>query len=119
MEPKLLPDQISCYREIVFNNLAFVDKTRFIQKLEEQHIKVPLFLRPSRFGKTLLTDILSEYYDIDTAEDFEKLFGDTYIGKNPTAARNSYYILRFDFSGIDSAHLEKNFFDTVLFLQTI
>ena len=113
MEPKLLPDQISCYREIVFNNLAFVDKTRFIQKLEEQHIKVPLFLRPRRFGKTLFTDILSEYYDIDTAEDFEKLFGDTYIGKKPTAARNSYYILRFDFSGIDSAHLEKNFFDTV------
>ena len=113
MESKLLPDQISSYREIVFNNLAFVDKTMFIQKLEDKHIKVPLFLRPRRFGKTLFTDILSEYYDVDNACYFEKLFGNTYIGKNPTATRNSYYILRFDFSGIDYSHLEINFFETV------
>lgn len=113
MESKLLPDQVSSYREIVFNNLAFVDKTMFIQKLEEKLINVPLFLRPGRFGKTLFTDILSEYYDVDNAFDFEKLFGNTYTGKNPTATRNSYYILRFDFSGIDSSHPEKNFFETV------
>jgi hypothetical protein len=113
MNMKLLPNQISCYREIVFSNLAFVDKTMFIRKLEEQHVKVPLFLRPRRFGKTLFTDVLSEYYDIDTVGDFERLFGGTDIGKNPTEQRNSYYILRFDFSGIDSAHLEKNFFETV------
>ena len=113
MNMKLLPNQISSYREIVFSNLAFVDKTMFIRKLEEQHVKVPLFLRPRRFGKTLFTDVLSEYYDIDTAGDFERLFGGTDIGKNPTEQRNSYYILRFDFSGIDSAHLEKNFFETV------
>ena len=113
MDLKLLPNQISSYREIVLSNLAFVDKTMFIRMLEERHIKVPLFLRPRRFGKTLFTDILSEYYDIDTAADFERLFGSTDIGKNPTEQRNSYYILRFDFSGIDSAHLEKNFFETV------
>ena len=113
MNMKLLPNQISSYREIVFSNLAFVDKTMFIRKLEEQHVKVPLFLRPRRFGKTLFTDVLSEYYDIDTAGDFERLFGGTDIGKNPTEQRNSYYILRFDFSSIDSAHLEKNFFETV------
>ncbi len=71
MNMKLLPNQISSYREIVFSNLAFVDKTMFIRKLEEQHVKVPLFLRPGRFGKTLFTDVLSEYYDIDTAGDFE------------------------------------------------
>ena len=34
---------------------------------------------------------------------FEKLYGETYIGKNPTKLKNSYHILRFNFSGIDTS----------------
>ena len=29
------------------------------------------------------------------------MFGDTYIGKNVTPLANKYFIMRFDFSGID------------------
>ena len=32
----------------------------------------------------------------------KKLFGNTYIGKNPTRLKNSYHILKFNFSGIDT-----------------
>ncbi|MBF0225029.1 MAG: hypothetical protein HQK76_06195 [Desulfobacterales bacterium] len=46
-------------------------------------------------------------------EDFEKLFGDTYIGKNPTLLRNSFFVLHLDFSIIDPtgdiADIEKGF----------
>ena len=110
MKLKLLPEQISSYSELITGNYAFVDKTRFIELIEKKGLKVPLFLRPRRFGKTLFSNILADYYDISTAHIFNELFADTYIGKNPTPNRNSCYILRLDFSGIDSRNLEANFF---------
>ena len=40
------------YEEIIRDNRYFVDKTAYIQKLET--VKNPVFLRPRRFGKSLL-----------------------------------------------------------------
>ena len=37
---------------------------------------------------------------------YEELFSKTYIGKNPTKNKNSYHILRFNFSGIDTTNIE-------------
>ena len=37
---------------------------------------------------------------------FDTLFGDLYIGKNPTPKRNSYFVVRFSFSGIDTTSVE-------------
>ena len=62
-----------------------------------------MFLRPRKFGKTLFTSVLENYYDKNKVEKFEKLYGNTYIGKNPTSLKNSYCILRFNFSGIDTS----------------
>ena len=36
----------------------------------------------------------------------EKLFSETYIGKNLTPLKNSYHILKFNFSGIDTSSVE-------------
>jgi len=44
--------------------------------------------------------MLEYYYDIYTKDRFDELFGDLYIGKNPTTERNQYMILNLDFSGI-------------------
>ena len=60
-------------------------------------------MRPRKFGKTLFTSVLENYYDVKKKEKFETLFQNTYIGKNPTKLKNSYYILRFNFSGIDTS----------------
>ena len=62
-----------------------------------------MFLRPRKFGKTLFTSVLENYYDILKVDKFEKLFGQTYIGKNPTLNKNKYHILKFNFSGIDTS----------------
>ena len=78
----------------------------YIEKLENIAEKRIMFLRPRKFGKTLFTSTLEYYYDIKAVEKFEKLYGDTYIGKNPTALKNSYHILRFNFSGIDTSSVE-------------
>jgi len=83
------------------NNL-YVDKTKFIEKLESSpNLRRAFYLRPGRFGKSLFVSMLNYYYAIEEKEKFEKLFGDLYIGKNPTENRNKYYILKFDFSGMD------------------
>ena len=110
---RLLPKLISSYSELIEKNFVYVDKTKFIELIEKRGLKVPLFLRPGRFGKTLFTDLLAQYYDLNSRDNFEKLFSKTYIGINPTPQRNSFYILRMDFSGIDQKNLEENFFLSV------
>ncbi|MEA3267151.1 MAG: AAA family ATPase, partial [Candidatus Fermentibacteria bacterium] len=91
----------------------FVDKTRYIEELEELGSRFLFFLRPRRFGKSLWLSILEHYYDVNKNERFEELFGDTYIGKNPTPLRNSYPILKLNFSGLSTQgsyeEIEKSF----------
>ena len=98
-----MPYGISNYEELVTENYYYVDKTEYIEKLEELPEKRIMFLRPRKFGKTLFTSVLENYYDKNKKESFEKLYGNTYIGKNPTKLKNSYCILRFNFSGIDTS----------------
>ena len=99
---KKLPYGISDYERIIENNYYYVDKTMYIEKLENLAEPYIMLLRPRKFGKTLFTSVLENYYDVKKKDKFEELFGETYIGKNPTKLKNSYYILRFNFSGINT-----------------
>ena len=103
---KKLPCGISNYEKIVEQNYEYVDKTEYIEKLENLSEPNIMFLRPRKFGKTLFTSVLENYYDILKVDKFEKLFENTYIGKNSTPRKNSYHILRFNFSGIDTETVE-------------
>ena len=97
-----MPYGISNYEKIVNDGYYYVDKTMYIEKLENLPEPNIMFLRPRKFGKTLFTSVLEYYYDKKRADKFEKLYGNTYIGKNPTKLKNSYSILRFNFSGINT-----------------
>ena len=101
-----LPTGISNYEELVRDNCIYVDKTMYIEKLENLSDKRIMFLRPRKFGKTLFTSTIENYYDIAKESKFDSLFQNTYIGKNPTKNKNSYHILRFNFSGIDTTNVE-------------
>ena len=103
---KKLPYGISNYEKIIEENYEYVDKTQYIEKLEKLSEPNIMFLRPRKFGKTLFTSVIENYYDVKKADKFEKLFRETYIGKNPTPNKNSYDILRFNFSGIDTSTVE-------------
>ena len=94
--PRRIPYAVANYEEIVRRNYFFVDKTGFIRELEAY--KIPVFLRPRRFGKSLWCSILECYYDLNRRERFEELFGDTDIGREATEARNTCMVMRFDFS---------------------
>ena len=103
---KKLPYGISDYERLIENNYQYVDKTEYIEKLENIPAPYIMFLRPRKFGKTLFTSMLENYYDINKKDKFEKLFSETYIGQNQTELRNSYHILKFNFSGIDTSDTE-------------
>jgi hypothetical protein len=105
-----------CYGEsnfpyVIRSNGYYVDKTRFIEKLEGLGSEYLFFLRPRRFGKSLFLSTLETYYDINTADSFDELFGDLYIGKNPTPLRNSFPILKFNFSRIRGDNSVENIED--------
>ena len=97
-----MPYGISNYEELITEDYYYVDKTKYIEKLENLPEKRIMFLRPRKFGKTLFTSVLENYYDKKKSDKFETLYGKTYIGKNPTKLKNRYCILRFNFSGINT-----------------
>ena len=105
---------VADYEELVRDNGYFVDKTRYIEQLEP--VKNPVFLRPRRFGKSLWWRILECYYNINQKDQFEYLFGHTYIGQHPTPSRNSLFVLHLDFSTVDPTgtidDIEKSFNNT-------
>ena len=102
MNMKKLPYGISNYEELKEENYYYVDKTKYIEKLENLAEKRIMFLRPRKFGKSLFTSVLENYYDINKKDKFDELFKYTYIGKTPSKLKNSYHILRFNFSGINT-----------------
>ncbi|MDR0988206.1 MAG: AAA family ATPase, partial [Prevotellaceae bacterium] len=91
-----IPYAVADFAELRERGYYYVDKTQYISKLEGY--KAPVFLRPRRFGKSLLVSTLAYYYDINEADRFETLFGGTYVGSNPTPEHNQYMVMRFDFS---------------------
>ena len=110
---KSVPYAVADFAEMRDRGFYYVDKTQFIPELEM--FKAPVFLRPRRFGKSLLISTLAYYYDRTQAHRFEELFGDTYIGKHPTPEQGQYMVVRYNFSsmqmGKNMEELEKNFND--------
>lgn len=94
------PYGISDFRQVIGEGYYFVDRSDHIHTLEEMG-KQLLFLRPRRFGKSLLLSMLENYYDMARAGEFEQLFGRLAIGQNPTLLHNQYLVMRWDFSVVD------------------
>ena len=76
---KKLPYGKSNYKELVEKNYLYVDKTKYIEKLENINDTFIFFLRPRRFGKSLFTSVLENYYYENKKDEFEVLFKDTDI----------------------------------------
>ena len=98
---KKIPYGISDFKRLSEENFYYIDKTKYIEELEKMPPYV-FFIRPRRFGKSLFLSMLDYYYDINYKNSFKEIFKDTYIVSSPTKEANSYHILRFDFSAIDS-----------------
>ncbi|NDV60129.1 ATP-binding protein [Bacteroides sp. 519] len=98
---KKIPYGITDYVRMVRDNYYYVDKTHFIPIIERS-ASYFFLIRPRRFGKSLLLNVLDAYYDINNADRFEELFGDRWIYEHPTSSRAKFLILRFNFSVVDT-----------------
>jgi len=109
---KRIPYGIGDFEKIRKEHFYYVDKTQIIKELEKH--QYPFFIRPRRFGKSLLISTLEHYYDIEKKDAFDELFKGLWIHEHPTEERNSYLVLRLDFSGIETDKGKESLFNSFL-----
>ena len=100
-EVKRIPYGMMNFVAVREDNCYYVDKTRFIEKVENAN-KFFFFIRPRRFGKSLTMSMLRHYYDINQKDKFERLYGDLYIGQHPTPNHNKYLVIYLNFAVINA-----------------
>ena len=94
-------DAIRNFKVLMDNNYFYADKTKYIKKIECDR-KVLMFLRPKRFGKSLLLSTLKHFYDINETQNFDRLFGSLDIYQHASELQhNQFLILEWDFSRIN------------------
>ena len=105
MRPDQIPYGVKDFKRIRLEDFYYVDKTAFIRKLEDR-ANFLFFVRPRRFGKSLLCETLRCYYDVAEKGNFDRLFGGLDIGKDPTANASRYFVLSLDFSYVNASRGE-------------
>ena len=107
---RALPYGISDFGQIRNESLYLVDKSMYIETMEQAgHF---LFLiRPRRFGKSLFLSMLRYYYDIAEKDNFQELFKGLWIAEHPTPNQGRFQVMHLDFSQIGGTidDLEENF----------
>ncbi|MCX6580702.1 MAG: AAA family ATPase [Candidatus Aminicenantes bacterium] len=111
---KKIPYGMSDYGLIRRENYYYVDKTPVLKLLEDTG-RYQFFIRPRRFGKSLLIAIMEAYYDVFYKDRFEELFKGTWIYDHPTTERGQYLVFALNFSAVDpgSGKLEASFLNLV------
>ena len=82
---------------------AFVDKTGIIESLDDEGMTpYPVLLRPRRFGKSTFIQMLKCFYDISYKDRYDKIFSGKKIYAVNLADHNTYHVINFDFSRINT-----------------
>ncbi|MCP5127869.1 MAG: AAA family ATPase [Gammaproteobacteria bacterium] len=91
------PYGLSDFATLIQDGYFYQDRTDRLPQLENAGRQL-IFIRPRRFGKSLLLSMLEHYYNVNRAEQFDALFGNLAIGRNPTPLHNQYLVMKWDFS---------------------
>lgn len=95
----------SSFKKIIETNGYYVDKTKYIKQLDKIS-DYNFYIRPRRFGKSLMLTMLETYYDIAISEEeFVKYFKDLHVENkgNRTYDSSSYLVLSLNFSTISTS----------------
>lgn len=96
-----LPIGVDQYKEMV-SRYYYVDKTLMIKDILDSQVKVSLFTRPRRFGKSLNMDMIKTYFE-KTEEDTSIYFKDKAIwqeGEKYTSHQGQYPVISLSFKDI-------------------
>ncbi|MFO7639963.1 MAG: AAA family ATPase [Candidatus Competibacteraceae bacterium] len=91
------PYGLSDFATLIQEGYFYQDRTDRIPQIEDAGRQL-IFIRPRRFGKSLLLSMLEHYYDVSRADQFEALFGHLAIGQNPTPLHHQFFVMKWDFS---------------------
>lgn len=110
MERKPLPIGIEDFKEVIDLNCYFVDKTLMIKELFESQIKIGLFTRPRRFGKTLNMSMLQRFFE-NTEESNAYLFDNLKISEHPEYMKyqGQYPVISISLKSMKQANFEESF----------
>jgi hypothetical protein len=114
---KQIPYGVTDFIAIQKENKYFIDKTKYIPELEKSG-NFLTFLRPRRFGKTLLLAVLDAYYNSLYKDIFDEIFGDTFIATHKTKEASSYAVLKFNFSDVSILDNVEDSFKHSLYIKT-
>lgn len=89
------------FKTMITDNRLYIDRTAFLETMENHSNTNLVLVRPRRFGKSLWLSVLHYYYGLEHKDKFNTLFGHLAVGKNPTPLHNTFMILRMQFAGID------------------
>jgi len=67
--PKKIPYGQSNFEKIRTENYVYVDKTRFVEMIENEQNSYVFLIRPRKFGKSLFLSTLFHYYDVCSADE--------------------------------------------------
>jgi hypothetical protein len=97
--------------------VLFIDKTKYIELLDETERYRYSYRKESGYGKTTFLNMLCSYYDIAQAATFEDVFGGLYICAHPTLSRSRHLVLLLDLTTIttsnEPATIYKSFHSTI------
>lgn len=95
------------FSKIQYENVFYVDKTRFIKEWWESEDEVTLITRPRRFGKTLTMSMVEQFFSVEYTEN--KCFQDMDIWKDQKyrELQGTYPVISLTFSSIK----ERNYQD--------
>ena len=74
-----IPIGIEFYKEMIDKNYYYADKTLLIKEILDSGIKVGLFTRPRRFGKTLTLSMLKTFFEDERDLDGGKIDNSIYF----------------------------------------
>ena len=104
---KQLPIGVSDFKEVMEEDLYFVDKSLLIKEIIEDKSKIILLPRPRRFGKTLNMSMLKYFFE-KTDEDNTELFKNLNIYKHKKYMEyhNKYPIIYITFKDLKDSSWE-------------
>ena len=104
---KMLPIGRDNFKDIMDNDLYYVDKTDIIEELLYNKNYVSLFPRPRRFGKSLFISMIDNFFNIEYKDTNKDLFKGLKISKSKYYNRlSSNPVIKLDFKFLKQDNFE-------------